>query len=181
MPKLGAWREQLDELLATNEAKPRRERLTAVRIFETLRDLGFDGGNDAVRRYAKSWRKARGAAAAQARSRHWLRLRGPSRRGRRALMKPIAASSLATTVVRVRSNATLFAWRRFSIAGLELRIGAIRRLALANHHHALALIVAVPSQAQILAVSLMVLRPDMTAEIGPVDLERGIRFFHTLE
>jgi transposase len=66
MPKLGAWREQLDEQLATNEAKPRRERLTLVRIFETLRDLGFDGGYDAVRRYAKSWRKARGAAAAQA-------------------------------------------------------------------------------------------------------------------
>ena len=66
MPKLGAWRQQLDELLAANEAKPRRERLTLVRIFETLRDLGFDGGYDAVRRYAKNWRKARGAAGAQA-------------------------------------------------------------------------------------------------------------------
>jgi len=66
MPKLGAWRKQLDELLAANESKPARERLTAVRIFETLRDIGFDGGYDAVRRYAKSWRKARGAAAAQA-------------------------------------------------------------------------------------------------------------------
>ncbi len=66
MPKLGAWREQLDELLAANEEKAARERLTLVRIFETLRDLGFDGGYDAVRRYAKSWRKARGTAAAQA-------------------------------------------------------------------------------------------------------------------
>ena len=66
MPKLGAWRAQLDELLAANEAKPARERLTLVRLFETLRDLGFNGGYDAVRRYAKSWRKARGAAAAQA-------------------------------------------------------------------------------------------------------------------
>jgi len=66
MPKLGVWRERLDELLAANEAKPARERLTLVRIFETLRDLGFDGGYDAVRRYAKSWRKSRGAAAAQA-------------------------------------------------------------------------------------------------------------------
>ena len=50
MPKLGAWRKQLDDLLAANEAKARRERLTLVRIFETLRDLGFDGGYDAVRR-----------------------------------------------------------------------------------------------------------------------------------
>jgi transposase len=66
MPRLGAWRERLDELLAANESKPRRERLTAVRLFETLRDQGFGGGYDAVRRYAKSWRKAQGAAAAQA-------------------------------------------------------------------------------------------------------------------
>ena len=66
MPKLGAWRKQLDDLLTANEAKARRERLTLVRIFETLRDVGFDGGYDAVRRYAKSWRKARGAASAQA-------------------------------------------------------------------------------------------------------------------
>jgi len=65
-PKLGAWREQLDELLAANEEKAARERLTLVRIFETLRYLGFDGGYDAVRRYAKSWREARGTAAAQA-------------------------------------------------------------------------------------------------------------------
>jgi hypothetical protein len=66
MPKLGAWREELDKLLAANEAKSPRERLTLVRIFETLRDRGFNGGYDAVRRYAKSWRKARGAATAQA-------------------------------------------------------------------------------------------------------------------
>jgi hypothetical protein len=39
------------------EAKPAWERLTLVRLLETLRDLGFDGGYDAVRRYAKSWRK----------------------------------------------------------------------------------------------------------------------------
>jgi hypothetical protein len=39
MPKLGAWREQLDGLLAANEVKPARERLTLMRVFETLRDL----------------------------------------------------------------------------------------------------------------------------------------------
>ena len=46
-------------LLAANEAKTRRERLTLVRIFETLRDVGFDGSYDAVRRYARNWGKAR--------------------------------------------------------------------------------------------------------------------------
>jgi transposase len=66
MPKLGSWLEQLDGLLASNEDKPARERLTLIRVFESLRDLGFDGGYDAVRRYAKNWRKARGATAAQA-------------------------------------------------------------------------------------------------------------------
>jgi len=49
MPKLGSWLEQLDGLLASNEDKPARERLTLIRVFESLRDLGFDGGYDAVR------------------------------------------------------------------------------------------------------------------------------------
>jgi hypothetical protein len=43
MPKLGAWREQLDGLLAANEVKPARERLTLMRVFETLRDLVSGG------------------------------------------------------------------------------------------------------------------------------------------
>ena len=33
----GPWQEGLDQLLAANEAKPRRERLTLIRIFEDLR------------------------------------------------------------------------------------------------------------------------------------------------
>ena len=32
--------------------RPRRERLTLIRIFETLRGRGYEGGYDAVRRYA---------------------------------------------------------------------------------------------------------------------------------
>src|SRR3984957_9625563 len=35
-PRIGPWREVLDEMLASNEAKPRRERLTLIRIFEAL-------------------------------------------------------------------------------------------------------------------------------------------------
>ena len=49
MPKLGAWLQQLEQLLAANADKPARERLTLMRVFESLRDLGFDGGYDAVR------------------------------------------------------------------------------------------------------------------------------------
>ena len=36
-PKIGRWRAELDRLLAANEAKAARERLTLIRIFEELR------------------------------------------------------------------------------------------------------------------------------------------------
>ena len=65
-PKIGPWREQLDALLLENDAKPARERLTFIRLFEELRGLGYEGSYDAVRRYAIGWRKARGAATAPA-------------------------------------------------------------------------------------------------------------------
>ena len=56
-PKLGRWKEELDRLLAANAKAPARERLTLIRIFEELRALGYEGGYDAVRRYASAWRK----------------------------------------------------------------------------------------------------------------------------
>src|SRR5205085_2175644 len=37
-----------------------------MRIFEEVRGLGYAGGYDAVRRYAKGWRRERGAVTAQA-------------------------------------------------------------------------------------------------------------------
>ena len=37
LPKLGRWKADLDRLLAANEAKPARERLTLIRVFEALR------------------------------------------------------------------------------------------------------------------------------------------------
>jgi hypothetical protein len=40
-------------LLLANEGKASRERLTLIRLFEELRALGYDGGYDAVRRYAR--------------------------------------------------------------------------------------------------------------------------------
>ena len=65
-PKVGPWRGDFDQMLAANEAKPLRARLTLIRIFEELCGLGYDGGYDAVRRYAKRWRVAHGAATAEA-------------------------------------------------------------------------------------------------------------------
>ncbi len=56
MPKLGRWTAELEEMLAGNASKPARERLTLIRIFETLRERGYTGGYDAVRRYARRWR-----------------------------------------------------------------------------------------------------------------------------
>jgi transposase len=66
LPRIDRWRKQLDDLLLANEGKPRRERLTLIRIFEELRGFGYQGSYDAVRRYARKWRAARGAATAEA-------------------------------------------------------------------------------------------------------------------
>jgi transposase len=66
LPKLGPWSEKLDELLAENEKKAARERLTLIRVFEDLSELGYSGGYDAVRRYARKWRSEQGAATAAA-------------------------------------------------------------------------------------------------------------------
>ncbi len=65
-PKIDPWRSRLDALLAKNAAAPPRERLTLIRIFETVRAEGYEGGYDAVRRYGRSWAKERSAYIADA-------------------------------------------------------------------------------------------------------------------
>ena len=55
LPKLGQWRVDLEEMLVSNETKGSRERLTLMRIYEALRGLGYEGGYDAVRRYARGF------------------------------------------------------------------------------------------------------------------------------
>ena len=65
-PKLGRWKAELDRLLATNSEASARERLTLIRIFEELRALGYEGGYDAVRRYASAWAKTHASATANA-------------------------------------------------------------------------------------------------------------------
>ena len=63
-PKVGPWREALDRLLARNATAPTRERLTLIRVFEELRALGYEGGYDAVRRYARRWGEQHASATA---------------------------------------------------------------------------------------------------------------------
>jgi transposase len=64
--KLGRWRDELDSLLAANEAKSARERLTLIRIFEALQGIGYDGSYDAVRRYARAWQRRETSSSADA-------------------------------------------------------------------------------------------------------------------
>ena len=65
-PKLGPWQAELERLLEANEARPRRERLTLVRVYEALLGLGYEGGYDAVRRHARGWQASRSTAVAAA-------------------------------------------------------------------------------------------------------------------
>jgi transposase len=54
-PQLGAFAGRLDAMLAEDAARPRRERLTLRRIADLLRQEGYAGGYDAVRRHARQW------------------------------------------------------------------------------------------------------------------------------
>ena len=65
-PKLGRWRDELERLLAKNAEAAVRERLTLIRLFEELRALGYDGGYDAVRRYARVWNRQHAGQTAAA-------------------------------------------------------------------------------------------------------------------
>ena len=65
-PKLGRWKAEIDRLLTTNAETTARERLTLIRVFEELRALGYEGGYDAVRRYARSWSREHAGETAAA-------------------------------------------------------------------------------------------------------------------
>lgn len=65
-PKIGPWQDQLDGLLNGNRGKAAREQLTLIRVYEELRALGYEGGYDAIRRYAKRRAKTQGSATADA-------------------------------------------------------------------------------------------------------------------
>ena len=65
-PKLGHWKAELDRLLTRNAGSTARERLTLIRLFEELQALGYDGGYDAVRRYARVWSRQHAGQTAEA-------------------------------------------------------------------------------------------------------------------
>jgi len=55
-PQLGPFRTELEALLAQNEALPKKDRLTVMRMWDLLERRGFKGSYDAVRRYAARWK-----------------------------------------------------------------------------------------------------------------------------
>ncbi|MBV8397825.1 MAG: IS21 family transposase, partial [Acetobacteraceae bacterium] len=65
-PKLGHWKGELERLLVQNAGSVARERLTLIRLFEELRAQGYDGGYDAVRRYARAWSRQHVGQTAEA-------------------------------------------------------------------------------------------------------------------
>src|SRR5450432_1675799 len=65
-PKLGRWKADIDRMLTKNAEASARERLTLIRLFEELRALGYEGGYDAVRRYAKTWTREHASQTASA-------------------------------------------------------------------------------------------------------------------
>ena len=65
-PKLGRWRDELDLLLTRNAGATARERLMLIRLFEELRAQGYEGGYDAVRRYARAWSRRHAGQTAEA-------------------------------------------------------------------------------------------------------------------
>ena len=65
-PKLGQWTEELEKRLAANDLLSRRERLGLIRILEGLRVAGYEGGYDAVRRYATVRKRKQGTGSSDA-------------------------------------------------------------------------------------------------------------------
>src|SRR5271154_2797886 len=65
-PRLGRWKADLDRMLTTNAGNAARERLTLIRLFEELRARGYEGGYDAVRRYARTWSREHASQTAAA-------------------------------------------------------------------------------------------------------------------
>lgn len=62
-PRLGGHVAALEQLLSENASQPKRERLTYQRMHGQLRQGGYAGGYDAVRRYGRAWAEREGERA----------------------------------------------------------------------------------------------------------------------
>ena len=56
----------VEAMLEVNEKRSKRDRFRLTRVFDDLRRVGYEGGYDSVRRYAKRWRAARSTGVANA-------------------------------------------------------------------------------------------------------------------
>ncbi len=60
IPRLGPYLENLDEQLERDWQRPKKRRITAMRLYEFLGDQGYEGSYDSVQRYVRRWRQEKG-------------------------------------------------------------------------------------------------------------------------
>jgi hypothetical protein len=58
-PVFGPFHARVEQLLAENEHLPHKQRYTARRIFQVLREKGYAGCESPVRQFVADWRHAR--------------------------------------------------------------------------------------------------------------------------
>jgi transposase len=56
-PVLGPYKARIEQLLTENKRLPRKQRYTGHKIYETLREEGYQGSESSVRRYVAQWRR----------------------------------------------------------------------------------------------------------------------------
>jgi len=59
VPKLGPFKELLGEWLEQDAKLPKKQRRTAMRLFEGLKDGDYEGAYDSVQRFVKAWKEQR--------------------------------------------------------------------------------------------------------------------------
>ena len=64
--KLGAFKETLIQALQVDARRPRRERRTALALFQAIKAQGYSGGYTTVTDFIRGWREAGGAAVTKA-------------------------------------------------------------------------------------------------------------------
>ena len=64
--KLSAYKEVLVQALQTDAHRPRRDRRTALALYQAIKAQGYDGGYTAVTDFVRSWREAGSATISKA-------------------------------------------------------------------------------------------------------------------